>query len=188
MAVATGHLSFLLHIAPSGKRDLQTITSIGEALIAAGAPSARKSTDLKAWLLANRLTNISSGQAIYAIDIATGYKTTTATAPAPKAEEPKKEAPIAPGLGYIYLITNPDGLVYVGKTTRTIEARWNEHRAKYMVKAGSDVVLKAAMKHWLDSSTVIELARVPNDVLSHVEQSFITMYDSRNPAKGRNIE
>lgn len=49
-------------------------------------------------------------------------------------------------VGVIYSITMPDGEVYVGKTTRSVETRWREHRGE--AEAGDGKPKSRALRYW----------------------------------------
>lgn len=95
--------------------------------------------------------------------------------------------------GYIYKITNNiNGKVYIGRTQKTIQERFNEHCAaalnlaidsKYLL-----LIQKAIRKYGVDSFRLdLVFSCETFEEYETKEQEFILMYDSRNINKGYNI-
>ena len=89
----------------------------------------------------------------------------------------------------IYKITNKiNNKVYIGKTCRDIQTRWNEHWSKSLNKE-DNVHLHNAMRKYGKDAFNIELIEHCNtsEELSEKEQYYIALYDSRNRLKGYNL-
>ena len=86
-------------------------------------------------------------------------------------------------MGYVYMITFPNGKRYIGQTIRTIEKRLSEH-----VKCkGSCIILENAIKKYgKDALTVETLVEINNDKLDYYESIFIDMFNTLEP-NGYNI-
>lgn len=90
---------------------------------------------------------------------------------------------------FVYKINNRvNGKVYVGQTNYP-ELRWSQHRsnAKYVI--GNQVITRAMTKYEIENFDfeVIASCKTMDDV-NLVEREMIVQYDSRNPAKGYNVD
>lgn len=90
----------------------------------------------------------------------------------------------------IYKITNKlDGKCYIGKTSRTIEKRWREHRNQ--VKSKKTYYLHYAIKKYGEENFTIEIIKELNCLvpahLNHAERYFIKKYKSNDPEFGYNM-
>ena len=98
--------------------------------------------------------------------------------------------------GYIYKYTYPNGKVYIGQTTTSVEKRWQEHVSNSK-KLHSKMVCDAAInKYGKDSIKIEVLEEVEVDEkkptllvekLNELERKYIAEYDSANIAKGYNM-
>ena len=98
--------------------------------------------------------------------------------------------------GYIYKYTYPNGKVYIGQTTTSVEKRWQEHVSNSK-KLHSKMVCDAAIKKYGKDNIKIEvLEEVEVDEkkptlliekLNELERKYISEYDSANIAKGYNM-
>lgn len=83
-------------------------------------------------------------------------------------------------MGYIYLITNKiNKKKYIGKTTQSIEERWNEHihdskRPKCEIRP----LYRAINKYGIDNFNINELEKCPNSILDKREQYWIKKLDT----------
>ena len=67
-------------------------------------------------------------------------------------------------MAYIYQITNQiNGKIYIGKTERTIQERWREHRKDYLRERCYDRPLYRAMRKYGLSNFTIELLEETNN-------------------------
>lgn len=98
--------------------------------------------------------------------------------------------------GYIYKYTFPNGKVYIGQTTTSVEKRWQEHVSNSK-RLRSKMVCDAAINKYGKENIKIEvLEEVEVDEkkptllvekLNKLERKYISEYDSANIAKGYNI-
>jgi group I intron endonuclease len=98
--------------------------------------------------------------------------------------------------GYIYKYTYPNGKVYIGQTTTSVEKRWQEHVSNSK-RLRSKMVCDAAIHKYGKENIKIEvLEEVEVDEkkptllvekLNKLERKYISEYDSANIAKGYNI-
>ena len=99
-------------------------------------------------------------------------------------------------IGYIYKYTYPNGKVYIGQTTTSVEKRWQEHVSNSR-QLHSKMVCDAAIKKYGKENIKIEvLEEVEVDdkkptllveKLNELERKYISEYDSANIAKGYNM-
>ncbi len=98
--------------------------------------------------------------------------------------------------GYIYKYSYPNGKVYIGQTTTSIEKRWQEHVSNSK-RLHSKMVCDAAInKYGKDNIKIEVLEEVEVDEkkptllverLNKLERKYISEYDSTNIANGYNI-
>lgn len=93
--------------------------------------------------------------------------------------------------GYIYSITNKiNGKQYIGQTTKTIEFRWNTHRASAKIGI-NNVFYKAIQKYGVENFEIKQLSKVnsPNliDWLNILEPLYIKFYKTLVP-NGYNLQ
>ena len=83
-------------------------------------------------------------------------------------------------MGYIYRITNLINYkVYIGKTTTTINQRWNEHIRS--AKRNPDRALyRAFFKYGVNNFVCDEIEHCDNSILEEREQYWIKYYNSFN--------
>ena len=81
-------------------------------------------------------------------------------------------------IGYIYKITNKiNGKVYVGKTTRTVQERWEEHLREYRKERCKNRPLyRAIRKYGTNAFTVETLEEVDLENLSERETYWIEYF------------
>lgn len=86
-------------------------------------------------------------------------------------------------MALIYKITNKyTGTAYIGKTTRTIEVRLQEHHRDCEKYENSNIPLYNAIQKYGWDSFDIELieTNIPNDMIDEKEQFYIAYYDTYN--------
>ena len=90
-------------------------------------------------------------------------------------------------MGYIYKITNIiNNKVYIGKTSKTIEKRFEEHKKK--ASEYSNRHLYNAMNFYgIDNFQIEQIESCPNDQLNKKEIYWISFFDSTNSDKGYNL-
>ena len=105
----------------------------------------------------------------------------TATGPIERErEQVKKEA-------IIYLVTGPEGKVYIGQTTlASANERWLGHLEDAKGN-NSRPICQAIQEHGPGAFTIKELCRCPSQDAFAVEEHWIQRYDSRNPQRGYNV-
>lgn len=87
-------------------------------------------------------------------------------------------------MGIIYKITNKvNNKVYIGKTSKTVEARWKQHltdaKSYYLHQTGHKRPLYDAFKKYgIENFTYEVLLECPDDVLNQEEQKYIALYHS----------
>lgn len=84
-------------------------------------------------------------------------------------------------MGIIYSITNiQNKKVYIGKTIRPLQVRWNEHKKDMYNPDKNDNKLYRAMNKYGVENFIIEILEenIPNDILGQKEQDYIKLYDS----------
>lgn len=97
-----------------------------------------------------------------------------------------KEIPVVAG---VYMITNLiNGKVYIGQSSNVKRRIWNERCPSYCPK--SCPRLKEAMKEYGKHNFKYELLVEEPDKAKrlHLEEHYISFYDSTNPNKGYNIQ
>ena len=98
--------------------------------------------------------------------------------------------------GYIYMYTYPNGKVYIGQTTTSVEKRWQEHVSNSK-SLRSKMICDAAIKKYGKENIKIEvLEEVEVDEtkptllvekLNQLEKKYISKYESTDIKKGYNI-
>lgn len=86
-------------------------------------------------------------------------------------------------MGFIYQVTNSiNGKVYIGQTTRTIEARWKQHLADSAMDPMpcNSYLHNAIKKYGSDAFTVTEIEQCDNADLNDREIYWIDYFDSYN--------
>lgn len=83
-------------------------------------------------------------------------------------------------MGYIYLITNKiNNKKYVGKTTQSIEKRWQEHISdSKKEKCEIRPLYRAMRKYGIENFSIKELEKCNIDNLSEREKYWIQYYDT----------
>ena len=80
---------------------------------------------------------------------------------------------------YIYKITNDvNDKVYIGKTGRTVEERWKEHRKRHKLPSLNRPLYNAMRKHGVEHFKIEVIEECCEDVLSLREQFWIDVYNS----------
>lgn len=98
--------------------------------------------------------------------------------------------------GYIYMYTYPNGKVYIGQTTTSVEKRWQEHVSNSK-SLRSKMICDAAIKKYgkenikidvLEEVEVIETKpTLLVEKLNQLEKKYISKYESTDIKKGYNI-
>lgn len=98
--------------------------------------------------------------------------------------------------GYIYMYTYPNGKVYIGQTTTSVEKRWQEHVSNSK-SLRSKMICDAAIKKYGKENIKIDvLEEVEVDEtkptllvekLNQLEKKYISKYESTDIKKGYNI-
>lgn len=81
---------------------------------------------------------------------------------------------------YIYKITNTiNNKVYIGKTTKTVLERWQEHKNEYTrTRSNKRPLYDAMRKYGIDNFSIEEIEECTIKELSEKEQYWISVYDS----------
>lgn len=89
--------------------------------------------------------------------------------------------------GYVYKITNLiNNKIYIGKTEREIDCRWNEHKSK--ARKNHNSYLYNAMRKYGEQNFIIEeLEKVELEFLSDREKYWIEFFKSNNKDIGYNL-
>jgi len=85
----------------------------------------------------------------------------------------------------IYKITNTvNGKIYVGKTTRTLERRWQEHR-----RASNDMPISRAIRKYGTENfkAAVIYHAMSEDDLNALEKRLISELQANNPSIGYNV-
>lgn len=94
-------------------------------------------------------------------------------------------------MGVIYKITNIiNNKIYIGKTIRTAEIRWQEHiRESKLNKDFTNIPLYNAFnKYGIENFNFQILEEnIPNNLLNQREKKYIKLYNSQDKEKGYNI-
>lgn len=96
--------------------------------------------------------------------------------------------------GYIYKYTFPNGKVYIGQTTTSVEQRWYEHLSNSKRKFNVQVCDAAIRKYGRPKIETLEEVEVEDkeitkliEILNELERKYIAEYDATNRAKGYNM-
>ena len=84
-------------------------------------------------------------------------------------------------MGIIYLISNTENnKLYIGKTIRPLQVRWNEHlKDVYNPQKNNNKLYRAMNKHGIDKFKIELLEdNIPNELLGVREQEYIKKFDS----------
>ena len=86
-------------------------------------------------------------------------------------------------MGIIYKLTSPSGKIYIGQTTRTLEARYREHCCGY-----EKSIISSAIKKYGSDNIIREIIyECNNNELDENEIKYIKHYSSLEP-NGYNIK
>lgn len=90
-------------------------------------------------------------------------------------------------MGLIYKIQNKiNGHIYIGKTSRTLNKRWQEH-VNYALAGGTTALAKAIKKYGKDNFELFIVEdNIDNDLLNEKEKTYINFYQSNNSNIGYN--
>lgn len=90
--------------------------------------------------------------------------------------------------GYIYIIKNLiNDKVYIGQTSRNIEARWNQHKAAALRGENQGIILyNAIRKYGIENFYISQLEEVDLNNLNEREIYWIKFYNSQTP-NGYNV-
>ncbi|QJX73983.1 GIY-YIG catalytic domain-containing protein [Faustovirus] len=103
-----------------------------------------------------------------------------------EAQEENLKRDLKPGL--IYMITAPNGKVYIGQTTKTFAARMAGHKSSAKTGKGYCRHLNNAIKQYgWDKFTKEILLRCNARDLCYYEKQFIALYDALNRDHGYNL-
>ncbi|QJX71460.1 hypothetical protein F-LCD7_0211 [Faustovirus] len=89
--------------------------------------------------------------------------------------------------GFIYLITDPNGKVYIGQTTKAFNVRMGRHVYDCKRGKGCPSLGKAIETFGWDKLTKEVLFQCNARELNMYEKKFIALYDAANPDKGYNL-
>lgn len=79
----------------------------------------------------------------------------------------------------IYKITNTiNNKVYIGETTRTINARWRQHKARAKDSQYTEYLYRAIRKYGIENFTIEELIQCADEDRFKIETEYITKYRS----------
>jgi group I intron endonuclease len=79
----------------------------------------------------------------------------------------------------VYKITNQiDGKVYIGETTRTIAARWSQHKSRAKKPEYTEYLYNAIRKYGIDNFTIEEITKCADEDRFKIETEYITQYRS----------
>lgn len=82
-------------------------------------------------------------------------------------------------IGYIYkIVNNINNKVYVGKTSRTIEIRWQEHRKNFYKLQDNMVIHKAMFKYGPEAFNIKEIESCDDEIIDEREKYWIEYYNS----------
>lgn len=79
----------------------------------------------------------------------------------------------------IYKITNTiNNKVYIGETTRTMNARWQQHKARAKMPEYTEYLYRAIRKYGIENFIIEELTQCTDEDRFKVETEYITKYRS----------
>lgn len=82
-------------------------------------------------------------------------------------------------MGFIYKITNnQNSKIYIGKTSSTLEERWNKHKYAYLIYDWH--LYRAMRKYGIENFQIEEIEKCSDDILNDRERYWISFYDSYN--------
>lgn len=82
-------------------------------------------------------------------------------------------------MGYIYKITNLiNNKVYIGKTERSIEIRWREHRQNFFKLQDDMAIHKAMYKYGPEAFEIDKIEECDNNIINERERYWIEYYNS----------
>jgi group I intron endonuclease len=103
-----------------------------------------------------------------------------------EAQEKNFQNDLKPGL--IYLLTSPNGKVYIGQTTKTFAIRMAAHKSSAKTgKGGCRHLINAINEHGWDNFKKEVLMRCNARDLDYYEKKFVALYDALNRDVGYNI-
>ena len=86
----------------------------------------------------------------------------------------------------VYIITGPDGKVYIGQTGQPLKVRWRKgYHLSY--RTGRGAIREAMQKYGKENFRMEPLCEnLTQEGAWELEAKFIELYDSMNPEKGYN--
>lgn len=92
-------------------------------------------------------------------------------------------------MGFIYKVTNiVTGKIYIGKTTKTVEERFNSHKKESLLDNDDSYFHNALRKYGFNNFIVEQLDSAETvDELNTKEKLWISRLDAKNPLVGYNI-
>lgn len=79
----------------------------------------------------------------------------------------------------IYKITNQiNGKIYIGETTRTINARWSQHKARAKLPEYTEYLYNAIKKYGIENFSIEELEKCSDEERFKIETEYIIKYRS----------
>jgi len=93
------------------------------------------------------------------------------------------------GKSIIYKITNlVNGKIYIGQTSKSLNSRWDTHKAKYTNLKVKIILYNSMRKHGINKFVIEELERTSSDKVCERERYYIQLYDSfYKSGKGYNM-
>lgn len=82
-------------------------------------------------------------------------------------------------MGYIYkIINNINNKVYIGKTSRTIEIRWDEHRKNFYKLQDNTAIHRAMFKYGPEAFNIEKIEYCNDEIIDEREKYWIEYYNS----------